>query len=370
MRITSIRPAALPRRAAPASADDGSAALIARGLLPPDFARYDAATRENLLHGARLIAAAPYREAAMRALRPGDVVLVAGYDPVVTNLDGGTRWVHAALVTGVDPVMITEVWGPNGSGACQVREVPFAQFVAGTPGEGYQVLHPAADPAAVQRAIAYARAQVGEPYDFTFGLIAPANEDAWYCSQLVATAYAKAGAPLPVSKDAQRDKTLAAIMQGLKAVRLKDAPAVQAFIGQVAQSSLLPGGTARYTTAQLVDDLLDHVLPTSPVLKPLAGNPAARQLLKAYLPGALERLAAGKLAPQALLDELRDRVGKLPLAAKLSLAWACLRGLVRVDFLAAWRAWQAARKGAVVDAMVSPADLVQAGQQSFGRTAA
>lgn len=66
------------------------------------------------------------------------------------------------------------------------------------------------DQAVVDRAVAWARTQVGRPYDWTgiLGLgIRDRNwheDDSWFCSELVAEAFEQAGTPLLDGTDAYR----------------------------------------------------------------------------------------------------------------------------------------------------------------------
>ena len=78
-----------------------------------------------------------------------------------------------------------------------VRSVPVAEVIAAH-SECVIVDFPVRDPEAVIRA---ARSQVGKPYDLTalFGLLMHRDwqeDDSWFCSELVAWAFAQGGAPL------------------------------------------------------------------------------------------------------------------------------------------------------------------------------
>lgn len=97
-------------------------------------------------------------------------------------------WSHVALVDGDDAIEAT--WPV-------VRVVSLAEVIAAHSAHVIVDL-PCRDPAA---AIAAARAQAGKPYDLTalFGLLMHRDwqeDDRWFCSELVAWAFAQGGTPL------------------------------------------------------------------------------------------------------------------------------------------------------------------------------
>lgn len=97
-------------------------------------------------------------------------------------------WSHVALVEG--DMAIEATWP-------RVRRVPLAEIVA-THAEHVLVDVPAWASADI---LAAARRQIGKPYDWTalFGILLHRDwqeQDAWFCSELVAWAFGQAGAPL------------------------------------------------------------------------------------------------------------------------------------------------------------------------------
>ena len=99
-----------------------------------------------------------------------------------------SAWSHVAILDG--DMAIEAVW-PH------VKVTPLAEVLARH--SRYAVVDlPGADDAAILEA---ARSQVGKPYDLTalFGLLMHRDwqeEDRWFCSELVAWAFDKAGSPL------------------------------------------------------------------------------------------------------------------------------------------------------------------------------
>jgi uncharacterized protein YycO len=97
-------------------------------------------------------------------------------------------WSHVAIVDGDEVIEAT--WPA-------VRVAPLAEVVAKHSRHTFAEI-PCQDAAAV---IAAVRSQVGKPYDLTalFGMLVRRDwqeADAWFCSELVAWAFAEAGAPL------------------------------------------------------------------------------------------------------------------------------------------------------------------------------
>lgn len=99
-----------------------------------------------------------------------------------------SEWSHVALVDGDEAIEAT--WPA-------VRVAPLAEVIAAHSAHVIVDL-PCCDPAA---AIAAARSQAGKPYDLTalFGLLMHRDwqeDDRWFCSELVAWAFAQGGTPL------------------------------------------------------------------------------------------------------------------------------------------------------------------------------
>lgn len=100
-----------------------------------------------------------------------------------------SRWSHVAIIDG------DEVIDATGENGVSVRSL---SQLLGDASEHEIVDIPAADPRAV---IAAARAQVGKPYDW-LGVLGIGfrrrwqNDTSWFCSELVAHAFAAGGSPL------------------------------------------------------------------------------------------------------------------------------------------------------------------------------
>ena len=100
-----------------------------------------------------------------------------------------SRWSHVALIDGDE---VIEATAPDG-----VRRFPVVQAIDHAK-RGQIVSLPCRDPEAV---IAAAASQLGKPYDYTavlgIGLHRDWQEDdAWFCSELLAWAFERAGEPL------------------------------------------------------------------------------------------------------------------------------------------------------------------------------
>lgn len=107
-----------------------------------------------------------------------------------------SAWSHCAIIDGDE---VIEAAAPGG-----VRVRPLADLLGES--SRYEIIDfPARDPAAV---VAAARSQIGAPYDWG-GVIGIGfrrrwhDHDAWFCSELIAAAFADAGEPL-VRVDAWR----------------------------------------------------------------------------------------------------------------------------------------------------------------------
>lgn len=107
----------------------------------------------------------------------------------VIRLGTWSDWSHVAIIDGDD---VIEATAPAG-----VRRLPVVQAIAHAT-QAVIVELPCRDPRAV---IAAAASQIGKPYDWTavLGLGLRRNwqeDDAWFCSELVAWAFQRAGEPL------------------------------------------------------------------------------------------------------------------------------------------------------------------------------
>lgn len=352
---------------------DQLAAFQARGFLPANFARLDAWDQKSAWRGAQRMQANAWIDQTRQALEPGDVILVHGNDPFITPMDGGAHYIHAAIVSGTDPLTVIEAWGPNDSGKSAVREVPFAEFVDGKPGDGYKVVRPTTDPAIAKQAIAYARQQVGKPYDWSFGLFGPSAGSAWYCSDLVYAAYGAAAGkganPLAIQKDPHRDQTLATIQDLAGALRLQDPAAMRQLIAMAYMSPLLVGPKhAKYSVDDLTAFLRDRILAKDPVFAPLMRSKAGQQLVLSASTDMMHTfIKTGALSPAAIRQALLGRFAKLSFWQKLGAGFACLRGAVHVRFSKLLQARKALQAGALARTLVAPQDLASGHNASSWR---
>ena len=179
-----------------------------------------------MLKGARTIAAMPEMQALARNLRKGDIVLTAEFLPgdPVTGMTGGP-YNHALLCVKdgpqaefIEAIGVTGAQNdPTGSQVRRARLVDYAiRHIA------FRVLRPAdALPAnkraaAIDKAVAYAEAQLGRPYDYAFTNRdqGPKGEKAFYCSELTWAAWSApqgAGVRLPVSESPSRNVGMRAV---------------------------------------------------------------------------------------------------------------------------------------------------------------
>ena len=115
----------------------------------------------------------------LEVLKPGDVIL-RRTDSTTSNWFIPGYWGHAALYAG-DGKIVDAV-------THDVREVGLEKFC--TEGDAVIVVRPKGlEPRQVAEAIAYARQQIGKPYDFDLDF---EDESRFSCTELVETALAKA----------------------------------------------------------------------------------------------------------------------------------------------------------------------------------
>lgn len=268
-------------------------AYISRGFLPPDFdspLAYDDAQRKEMLSGAVRLAKYPHDRALLSRLQPGDIVLVKCPDPYVTGFTG-TDWTHAGICVQVNPPVMVESVGLTSDHAGQVRVSPFSQFLGANREDAtFELVRPCPDPSApeqaadIQAAIAFARAQVGKPYDFAFAGSGK-NDGTWYCSDLVWAAYDRnpASPDRPLKLDpkgrARRDAKASAALKLAGALGVSDdmMPEVSHWVKMMVM---------RDPVSQQVDYLLTHIIAKLPSSSPLydvyrapGGQAALRKLL-------------------------------------------------------------------------------------------
>lgn len=122
--------------------------------------------------------------------RTGDVVLQTSKSPMSLPIQQATRspWSHTGLIEVTDEgVFVLEAVQP-------VSRTPYAQWRKRGQGGVVKVLRlKDLDPKAAAKAVAWAKARLGTPYDVRFGW----GDDALYCSELVVKAI-EAGAGVRV----------------------------------------------------------------------------------------------------------------------------------------------------------------------------
>jgi cell wall-associated NlpC family hydrolase len=331
------------------------AALQRQGLLPPDFARAGAWDQKSMWRGAHKIQASPWMEPMRQQLQVGDVVLAHGHDFFISPMDGNAEYIHAAIVSNTNPLTLVEAWGPNDSGNAAVREASFAAFVAGTGADGYKVLRPTTDPTKAQAAVAFARSQVGKPYNWSFNLFGPTGDASWFCSNLVHAAYQSAGAPLGVKKDPQRDRILATVRDVARALRIQDPAKVTQLITMAYSSPLL--GSQKHSLNELMTYAANEVLAPDPVFKPLMQTPAGHQLVMGASLELVQGFTSGK--PVDFKHALWDRFRALGWRDQLTVGWATLRGLIHLHVVDLWHVRRDLKQGDIVSEMISPQDLAE-----------
>jgi uncharacterized protein YycO len=108
-------------------------------------------------------------------------------------------WSHAGILT-KDNTVIDSTWSLKRNG---VLERSLDEFLSGTTRHNIRTF-----PQVPDEVIEIARGQIGKPYDWTpiFGLPFHRNwqdDDAWFCSELVAWSCVQAGSPL-INKESWR----------------------------------------------------------------------------------------------------------------------------------------------------------------------
>jgi cell wall-associated NlpC family hydrolase len=165
-----------------------------------------------------LAARHPHLRRLMADARVGDLVFFQGAGPVAALTKG--PWTHVGLVVAKGPPlrMIEAVGGMTGvsSNLGKVRASTFGEFLgdsdlAAGKAPTFALVRPTRDPREIAAAVAFARAQVGKPYDFAF----TGGGDAYYCSELVYAAFNQnprmpAGTPprLGLARDPGRNATV------------------------------------------------------------------------------------------------------------------------------------------------------------------
>jgi len=148
----------------------------------------------------------------MHTLQRGDVMFVAEDDPkdFVAQMTGGP-FDHVLLCTDpTPPGRFIEAVGVTGEAGDtkgdQVRRATASRYAI--PAASLRVVHPRAN---TERAISFAEAQLGKPYNYAFDDVL-GGDRAYYCSSLIHDAFTACGYAWPVGKSPARDRPVQAFM--------------------------------------------------------------------------------------------------------------------------------------------------------------
>lgn len=249
---------------------------------------------EAMLNCARRIDKSPELTRLVKDLKKGDIIVEDWnyHDNPVSTMTKGP-YVHAVICTSDGPPPdFVEAFGmagtSNAGGVSGVRRTPLSANAYDSmslrlirPTEG---LSEPAKSQAIDKAVNYAEAQLGKPYDYAF-----TNEDngkAFYCSELAYLAYADpAGADmkLEVKKSISRDKMIVALNDIVSSLNPDDKGGMMNKIFDfVAQS---PPPTADELTAMIVDDILPNCKLTDDICKDDASRDKLKSTIKEIMTG-------------------------------------------------------------------------------------
>lgn len=128
--------------------------------------------------------------------RSGDVVFRRGTGVearVVESLDG-SGYTHVGILAGASPNWtVIHVEPEEEGGRGRVEEIPLVEFLSAEKAKAMMVLRATRREPVASDAIAFARKQLGKPFD---GQYRYSTDDAMYCTELVGKSYAAAGDPL------------------------------------------------------------------------------------------------------------------------------------------------------------------------------
>lgn len=128
--------------------------------------------------------------------RSGDVVFRrgTGVEAKVVEAIDGSGYTHVGILAGASPNWaVIHVEPEEEGGRGRVEEIPLAEFASTRKAIAMMVLRPTMHTAAATAAIAYARKQIGKPFDAQYQY---SSDDALYCTELVGKAYGAAGEPI------------------------------------------------------------------------------------------------------------------------------------------------------------------------------
>lgn len=291
-------------------------ALGRKGIKGP-FTR-DYGNPDRMFDAARRWAKDPELARLVKAVQPGDIIATTFSKPddVISVATKGP-FIHTAIcVSAGAPPEFVEAIGltgdmrdPNGNKVLRSQMADHAWS-----GETVRLLRPAATLApneaekAVKRAVAYAEAQLGKPYDFAFSdKDGTGWNDAFYCSELTYKAYASpkgADMPLPISKSPERDVATIALNRVLEQLK-PDEPGKLAF--EAAQLSADP----QLTTDKLVAFIAEKILPATEATRAIADTPERRAAVERSLRQVLEGKAFTGFQDALRRHTVADQRGEL-----------------------------------------------------------
>lgn len=299
------------------------AGLVQQGFLPPEFAELRKIQREQgkdaaiaayrkgkkgpfekrygdpdvMMDGARRFAKDPELGRMVKTVKTGDILVITWNktDDVIANATKGP-FIHALVcVSDGPPPEFVEALGLSGD-VKDPDSNKVLRSMMSTQGYGSQTVRivrptegmaPAEADKAIKRAIGYATAQLGKPYDFAFtDTNGKGMNDAFYCSELAYKAYADpkgADLPIPLSKAPERDEYLSAVSDVLGALKPDDK-------GKLAFNIATLSAQKPLDENKLVDFIVNQVAPGTEATRSLADTPERRAALKV----AIQKVMAGK----------------------------------------------------------------------------
>jgi hypothetical protein len=323
-------------------------ALLAEGLLPATYATLIAADDPTTLgrHGLAgpfssdfgdpdaQLAAARYAKTHgefyrfLRTVQPGDLVFVAPNNPknFVSRMTGGP-FSHVMICTAAGaPGEFIEAVGVTGERGDTVLDRVRRTTGAGLANDQatLRILRPTgASPEARARAIAFAAAQLGKPYNYSFSDVL-GGDRAFYCSSLAHRAYQAAGIAVAPKKDAARDRLVEAFTRPVMALQPDD-PVDLATRVMYKLHQVPPPGPDEF--AKLI---VEDVLPRCKKTARLVTNDREKR----NLTRALGRLIAGKPFPHFSEDaaQYKEQAAKVHVPVVSCLRNAALEAKMVADF--------------------------------------
>lgn len=305
---------------------DAAIAQARKGKQGPFSARYGDPVA--MLEYARNLAARPEFARLYGDVRKGDILLFAldgnGSQDIVQKFSKGP-FGHALICTsdGPPPEFIEAIGltgAPNDPSGNRVRRAPAADYTWDR--FSVRLLRPTAgmaEPArseAVDRAVAYAQAQLGKPYDYTF--LGEPDGKSFYCSDLVYLAYTKgAGIQFPLSKSGDRDEAVAALKGIIETLEPANKDALMTQAATFAPNGQLP------SHSDILNFVVDKVLPQCAATSRLVATASQRARFKSTLNKVLQGQAFPRFDAACQAYQRREQaIGfKTPVLGGLERLW-------------------------------------------------